>query len=294
MECWGASGGGGWLYSGGTYRGGNGSYVRGVLALSSIRSFYIYVGQAGTTQTTTTLLAATFNGGGSADSRNSSNDGAGSGGGATDIRLTNGLWSTYASLASRILVAAGGGGGASTNGTRYIDGADGGGLNITGNLTTWATGSWTPSVTQKSGYKFGIGENGKLNGHFGDSGGGGGWYGGVTSKPNDSDPNNWGSASGGTSFISGHSGCLALDQSTSTEATPMHKSTGTILEQSKYDDTYYFDHTQMIDGRGYTWTTTQQTGSFVYAPNPLVALGNESTKGHTGAGYARITLKPYD
>ncbi len=83
---------------------------------------------------------------------------------------------------------------------------------------------------------FGYADQDGENYWFG-GGGGGGWYGGVQG---------WGrGGSGGSSFISGHSGCRAVNQSSSTSTTTVHKS-GTYAE--RYDNTYYFTSTSMTQG----------------------------------------------
>ena len=61
----------------------------------------------------------------------------------------------------------------------------------------------------------------------------------------------------------------------------------TDIECSKHYSGYVFSDTVMIDGAGYSWTTTK--GSQVQMPKPdgtLYPLG----QGHTGNGYAKITF----
>lgn len=292
MECWGASGGSGWLYTGSqSWPGGNGAYCSGIIKLEKTSDLYVYVGEAGYNQTSTTLSRTSFNGGGYSDSRNSSNDGAGGGGGATDIRLTDGNWDNFTSLKSRIIVAGGGGGGASTNGTNDMTGCHAGGINVTGSMTAWSGGTYSvTTVTQASGNAFGVGANGRNNGHFGDGGGGGGYYGGIHTFPTQTEPNYWGKASGGTCYISGHAGCNSIKEAATTGGESNH--TGSPNHYSNYIFSY---GTTMIDGRGYKWTNVQNTSSTIYAPNPLPpGTGTESSLGHSGDGYARITCKPYE
>ena len=118
------------------------------------------------------------------------------------------------------------------------------------------------------------------------SGGGGGYYGGSAST-------NWGGAGGGgSSFISGHAGSIAIVSASS--LTPRTGTGGacctdgtTDIECSKHYSGYVFTDTVMIDGAGYSWTTSKQ--GQVQMPNPnggYYALGT----GHTGNGYARITF----
>lgn len=79
------------------------------------------------------------------------------------------------------------------------------------------------------------------------SGGGGGFYGGPSGGIS---VNAIQTGGGGSSYISGHPGCV------------------------KYDK-YVFTNTKMIDGNGFVWTDVK---------------GELLGKGHIGSGYCRISI----
>ena len=278
IECWGASGGN--SYSGvtdgvsytNTVYGGKGGYCSGWIALPHNISVYVYVGQSGEE-----ILEQTFNGGGTAGI----NGNAFSGGGATDIRLIDGDWNDFKSLKSRIIVAAGGGGAqhyyAGSNG-----GYAGGLIGQNGFYSSRPDNSHDPytvsiGATQTSGGKggigkksspdgtFGIGGNGNAfltEGSFWGSGGGSGYYGGGGGGVNQ-----WivGSGSGGSSFISGHTGCDAIAES-STESNIVH--TGKASHYS-----------------GKVFTNSVMIAGNAAMPKP----GGGTETGHSGNGYCIIT-----
>ena len=270
IQCWGASGGN--SYSDGdnnnnTVYGGKGGYCSGTVTFPSDLNIYVYIGQTGEE---TKKRESTFNGGGNTGGAYD----ARSGGGATDIRLTNGTWSNFNSLKSRIIVAAGGGGaqhfwaGCSGGYAGGLSGQDG--FKTGGNLQAYtiATGA-----TQTSGGHGGIGGSNGFDGTFGEGGnaeadgthgggGGGGYYGGGGGSHS---PNVVGSGSGGSSFISGHTGCNAISSS-STSSSIVH--TG----QPNHYSGYVFSNSVMIDG-----------GSVMPSPT-----GGTET-GHEGNGYCIIT-----
>ena len=110
---------------------------------------------------------------------------SGSGGGATDIRPVSGNW--YDNLEQRFMVA-----GASGGGGWLSEGAAGGGL--FGKSTAGANGG-----TQTTGSAFG-----KAIPIYGNVGqGGGGWYGGYSSRKNGHDYG----GGGGSGYIRGMAGC---------------------------------------------------------------------------------------
>ena len=190
------------------------------------------------------------------------------------------------------MVAAGGGGGfiSIQEGGNASKGGAGGGLNgyDANNLSPFASAyGYAMGATQTAGgicnpnYNlthcrpgtFGSGGNIIDNGAA-HSGGGGGYYGGAQSGHVDA-------AAGGSSFISGHNGCNAISSS-STESNIVH--TGHANHYSGYK----FTSTKMIDGNGYKWTNTK--GSLEQMPNPSGGY-YASGKGHSGNGYARITIQ---
>ena len=218
IECWGGS------TSNNGERVGYGGYAAGTLTLKESLSFYIYLGGSPSKQRTD---FGSYNGGGRGDSP---------GAGATDIRLVGGAWDNLASLKSRIIVA-GGAGGCDTPFSK--GGGYGGGVVGTSGHADSNAGY---GGTQEAGGKgfvsgsFGKGgsyqieyEGGKRKDHG--SGGGGGYYGGGTGmeKP-------YADGGGGSSFISGHQGCKAIDES------------GKPKSGNKHYSGIYFTNTKTITG----------------------------------------------
>ena len=302
IELWGAQGGTARGDYSGTdliARGGYGSYTEGVISLKSKKNLYVYVGGSGSATQKGVIedINGGYNGGGSTTGQACCTYGGrsyGTGGGATDVRLVDGTWNDFNSLKSRIMVAAGGGGG-------YAGPNDVNAANLGGNA-----GGLTGYDGTQSGndidhyYCFGQGakqtEGGRitsncrsassashnlLTGSFGQGGqdkvstaaGGGGYYGGSRS-------NHIASAGGGSSFISGHNGCDAITSS-STSDNIVH------TNQANHYSNYIFTSTKMIDGSGYAWTSAK--GSLEQMPKPTSGYYSSGT-GHTGNGYAKITL----
>ena len=280
VECWGASGGNAYIgkdYSGhptsdsNIVYGGKGGYVSGETILTSSLSIYIYVGQTGEE-----TINNTFNGGGSAATTYNSL----SGGGATDVRLTNGDWNNFNSLKSRIIVAGGGGGSQHYN--AGCNGGNSGGLfGADGYYSFYSSENHSPYTTAKGGTqtqggkagfgancvsydgRFGMGGNSNSENHGG--GGGGGYYGGGGGGHNSGIV---GSGAGGSSFISGHTGCNAISSS-STSSNIIH--TG---QPNHYS--------------GYVFTNTVMKAGNETMPSPT-----EGTEmGHRGNGYCKITWHP--
>lgn len=144
-------------------------------------------------------------------------------------------------------------------------------------------------ATQTSGNQFGIGGNGEdapTNYCNGQAGGGGGYYGGGGGKES-SYQCHIHSASSGSSYISGHTGCVAI--TSEDDETPKSEClTGTTDNScSIHYSGKTFTNTVMIDGAGYSWTNTK--GSLDLMPNPNGGY-YESGLGHIGNGYARITI----
>lgn len=237
IELWGASGG---SHNG---TGGNGSYTTGEITLEANEKLYVYVGERPTYTSGMcyeTNQNAAFNG--------NINGTCTGGGGATDVRLVAGDWSSFDSLKSRIMVAAGGGG------AYYAGkGGDGGALTGLNGLGTASSNNATggSGAGQTTG-SFGMGSGGT-------SSGGGGYYGGFGIPS--------GNAGGGSSFISGLSGCQAIDQASTLDSI-------THLETANHYSGKVFANAKMIAGN--------ET-----MPNPR---GTENITGNDGHGYARITL----
>ena len=255
IETWGASGGGF------ENNGGLGAYTSGLLNLVNNQLFYIYVGQF-SDYTNGECYGSNpnnnFNG--------SINGCCAGGGGATDIRLVKSqYWYDFVTLKSRIIVAGGGGG-------AYYDGTGGSAGGLSGYpgymLNATPEKSYYQSDTANQMFKsFGIGDKKTTSG-------GGGYYGGYGGYAEN--------AGGGSSFISGHSGCDAIKEE-STENNIIH--TG----QSIHYSGLYFTNTLMIDGEGYRWTDKkeEQIGMPSHSDNSVIM-------GNSGNGYARITLVSID
>ena len=187
--------------------GGGGAYVCGTI--NTAADIYVVVGGAGKSEAVGTAQGG-YNGGGS--TRGSGiGEGAGGGGGATDIRLCinpNDIRDTQ-SLCSRIMVASGGGGG----GEDGEEGAPGGTFN-------GIYGSGASMCPTQTGQYFGYSPD-----SLGDGGGhGGGYYCSWASNNSPGSDNQGGSS--GSSFISGLSGCNAVQSQTSISPTgqPNHYS----------------------------------------------------------------------
>ena len=201
IECWGASGGLDY-YKAGPSRG---AYVSGILTLNKSTNFFLYIGGKGSdTDQLNGYSSGGFNGGGSGN-----NCGSG-GGGGTDMRLTKDKFT------SRIIVA-----GAGSGGERVSNG-HGGTLSgiagqyhncsngehsltqgsLPGTQTEGGRGGGTDNYGYGSSGKFGVGGDGLSNVDSGPGGGGGYFGGGGTT---------WVcSGSGGSSYISGMSGCFSV------------------------------------------------------------------------------------
>ena len=203
----------------------NGGYVSGVIYLNQSQDLYVYVGEVGK------LSTQSFNG------NVKQNLSSQTGGGATDIRLKKSdVWSDFEYLKSRIMVAAGAGSG------ERICGGDGGGLvgisstavyktNVTTGGTQISGGlygcqTFSPYACGVSG-RFGIGGSGAFLPDTGPNGGGGYYGGGGIAYA--------GSASGGSSFVSGYEGCDAIAEN-STEDNIIH--TGKSIH---YSGLYFYD-----------------------------------------------------
>lgn len=306
VELWGASGGSmtgeGFDYNNNsrgnlTYTGGKGAYTRGNVILSKNQTMYVYVGGKGADNQTHLCIegnAGGYNGGGSLYEPDQWCKYGSSGGGATDVRLVNGSWDDFNSLKSRIMVAAGGGGASFRNyGYGEGNGGAGGGLvGLTGSETTMVGGFHRPDY--EYGYVIGTGGNQTCGGKrkrialdgvelleegkwwdisqgiadFGVqtdvymAGGGSGYYAGGSGFQ--------GGAGGGSSFISGHDGCDAIAES-STSDNIIH--TG----QSVHYTGYKFENSIMLAGN----------------ESMPEHRGNGTMIGNIGNGYAKISLIYY-
>jgi len=272
IELWGAQGNN---PSSNLISGGLGAYTKGEIALNQTDTLFVYVGEHRTDH------EVSFNagsiGGDIPNSSNSEISGYG-GGGATDIRLTSGNWDDIVSLKSRIMVAAGGGG--ASNYTYPATGGYGGTLtggsgnngrapeNTVANIpptggTQTSGGSTSVLVAENlttsgvgSAGTFGIGGSSVGYG----SGGGGGYYGGGSGGYTHMSID---SGAGGSSFISGHIGCDAIDIDGNHTGANVHYSNR-------------------------IFTNTVMKAGNETMPNPLDNTNNIT--GKDGDGFARITL----
>lgn len=262
MECWGAQGGGN-----STYPGGKGSYTCGTLNISVCKIFYVVVGQSGS------VNGIVYNNGFSHANVLSGEYWAG--GGATDIRLDNGkgTWSDFNSRKSRIMVAASGGGSETYN-TQFA-GIPGGSLTGFPGTSSGPDGQAATAGSQTSCGRAGTGchTEGYKGIGFGQveytsslgicmGGAGNGYYSGGVGNHGDGTT---GAGATGSCFISGHTGCNAIKES-STESNIIH--TGSPNHYSGY----VFSNTQMIAGN---------------ASMPTPSGGTEI--GHSGHGACNIT-----
>ena len=247
MECWGAQGG-----NEPSSDGGRGAYTVGITSINLPVSFYIYIGGQGEgrREGDRGTQKGGWNGGGTTGA-------ASGGGGSTDVRTTNGSWSNFNSLKSRIMVAAAGSGADLQYKGLYAGTLTG----ITGRTGDGKGGMQTSGGaggnTAASAGGFGFGANSSDGG-----GAGSGYYGGGASIGNE--------YIGGTgcSFISGHSGCNAISSS-STSSNIVH--TG---QPNHYS--------------GYVFTNTVMKAGNEVMPSPT---GGTET-GHSGNGYCKITWHP--
>ena len=304
FECWGAQGGDAtriYNYGPDTY-GGKGGYSMGTFDFPNTPTLYIYVGQQGGTDNTSTT--STFGGGGGGNGSSTVGNTGTRGGGATDIRLLSASgadgWSGSNSLKTRIVIAGGGGGTSnwSTNTNKAeiegnANGGGGGGVNgCSGHIsyrnntysnvsskgvgtygatqtTGGSNGSWDGSAfSNPASISGSYGQGGQSSSSY-SGGGGGGHYGGATGAAINAMLN---SASGGSGFVSGASGCVAI---------------------SGYRDNS--DNSQVrYNNVSYKCTTS----SLINGENPLpnssglykeTYENSDKETGHSGHGFARIT-----
>lgn len=251
IELWGAEGGGS-----NSEITAKGAYVSGNIDLNKNEKLYIYVGEHPTLYSSncyTTNSNDTFNG--------SSIGGCSGSGGATDVRLiTSENWYDEESLASRIMVAGAGGG------TTYpAKGVGGYGGELTGGDGTGAAenASYSPGLgATQTEYNFG---NANTGGNT--SRGGGGYYTGQSAHG--------GNAGGGSSFISGYKGCIAIKSQT--EIIPKDNCT---IESDDISCSYHYSGKIFTD-------------SIMIAGNkemPAHDSEENTIIGNSGDGFAKITF----
>ncbi|MBQ9181674.1 MAG: hypothetical protein IJ134_03480 [Bacilli bacterium] len=293
IQLWGASGG-----SNDVSTGGFGAYTEGLIDLSKNTILYLYVGESGKMQSQKgeAALTQTFNGGGASSSNSSAI--LGSGGGATDVRLVNSTWNNFESLKTRIMVAAGGGTGVdftvdnSYDTDAYTNGSNAGGLSGNNGIIlngcehlndssncTFVTHPEPLGGSQMSGGNntysdtSTYGKFGSSGSTINSSGGGSGYFGGQGGIDSGFSPSGGGS---GSSFISGHDGCVAIDENSTSSSISFKQDSNHYLG-------YVFTETKMVDGEGYNWTN--EKGNYEGQIQP----DGTTTIGHNGNGHARIT-----
>ena len=188
----------------GSCAGGRGAYTSGYIFLEKGTQLYFYIGGKGGDAIKEDMSLGGYNGGGMGDHDHGDDEADGGGGGATDVRLVSGDWNNAESLNSRIMVAAGGSGASDV-----FSGMPGGNLlSVRTNLKGYSKKLNYVLATQTSGYQFGVGQSGSyVRANYPLSGAGGGYYGGVSIDDNSTYD---GTATGGTSFISGYAGVNAI------------------------------------------------------------------------------------
>ena len=278
IELWGAQGG---SYSSSVI-GGKGAYTSGNVYLEKNESLYFYVGGAGSSTT------GGYNGGGNGAYQSADNTRSYAGGGATDVRYFGEydpteeelLWNSILGLNSRIMVAAGGGGCNDYGGSSSPSGGYGGAL-TGGGGGTYSCGSSSLSNatggTQTSGGihviegndLFGIGSSMSSVTSYG-GGGGSGYYGGGAGGVSNCIV---GSGAGGSSFISGYTGSVAI--TSSTDRTPK---TGCTNGTTDIACSYHYS--------GKIFTDTVMKAGNASMPTQD---GTSTMTGNSGNGYAKIT-----
>ena len=259
-----------------------GGYTSGNILLDKNSKLYLFLGGYGRDCYLT--HAGGFNGGGNNPSFGTHSNQTwrgNNGAGATDIRLIGGDWNNQLGLRSRIMVAAAG--------VSYVG---------AGGLIGYNLVSTTNPATQVSGGTgfsaggFGFGGNSQSGTSlYGSNAGSSGYYGGSGGYLYNGNYDSYNvTIGGGSSFISGHTGCVAIKSATDQSPKSNCTTGANNIECSKHYSGFYFSNTKMIDGLGYAWTSTK--GSQELMPNPtggFYPLG----KGHSGNGYARITFINY-
>lgn len=276
IELWGAGGGKGGATFGGANldNAGFGGYTYGEITLNKGEKIYVYVGKQGNQGVTgnSSMSGRTFNGGGSGAGASDNDDAGGSGGGATDVRLIGGAWDNSESLASRIMVAAGGAGAPVIGKSTSYHGGHGGGLTGAGNIYRWENSLVSNSgfhATQTTGYEFGKGQDAVLGIACAGSGGGGGYWGGKAQTYTNSCGSHGG---GGSSYISGYTGCVAIKSKTDTTPKDGCIDGTTDPQCSIHYSKRYFENPVMKSGIEEMPTTD----------------GLSTMVGNEGDGYARI------
>ena len=272
FECWGAQGG---RHSSEAYLG-KGAYTSGNLSVTTSQTFYVYVGEFGGNTVSmydTMVSTRTWNGGGGglnngvvfSDPTKRANH---AGGGATDIRTTGGTWSNSTSLESRIMVA-GGGGGSSHGGFGGFAGGTTGGRGVRYSEVSgyaYDPANYDMTFAHDSRATGGTQSGGGLAGYFD-------WTcdppsNGVKGRGGDGN-SMYGGGGGGGYFGGGGAGVY----------------TGS-MGGGGGGSSFISGHSGCASVTGYVFSSTSMIGG---NQSQTDQNGNSST-GHAGAGYARITF----
>ena len=289
LEAWGASG----AQYGTTKQSGRGGYSAGEIYLTAGTELSIFVGGSPVNN------AAGYNGGGVGEATY----GGGGGGGATDFRFFDSAtpataWNDAAGLRYRIMVAGGGGGNDNyNNGNPAAAGGYGGGL-VAGSASearmsgvaaivlatggTQTAGGTRGTGGQATATDGGFGIAGVNAATYATAGAGGGYWGGGGGSHNSSVLV---SGPGGSSYISGHTGSVAIIDETGNVP-----KTGCVTGDvdpacSHHFTNMIFENTIMVDGEGYNWTNAR-AATADGMPDPA---GGMLATGNVGNGVARIT-----
>ena len=291
LEAWGAQGGdsvndGGSSHSAGA----KGAYTSGVAPFDEDDTLYVYVGQRpGYVSSGKADNSGGWNGGGTGRWDHGDNDSAGGGGGATDFRYfgsdtPNLTVNNAVSLRYRIMVAGGG------SGNAWSSNPGPGGA-----LASLPRGRATAAVNQTTGNAFGVGGTSSVTGKtkVGNSGGGGGYWGGRPGGARSGNTDDSGQGTGGSSYVSGYTGAVAVISNAAN--TPRYASDGTTLcADGTTDNTCsihftgkVFEDPVMISGESPSTDiigTDEELEYIMEEPDGIEVYG------HTGHGYARVSL----
>ena len=262
LEVWGAQGGDAKVKTGG-----KGGYATGIITLTQGKTFYVYVGEQGISSISGVSKsgAGGWNGGGNNITAPGSPWIVGTGGGATDISLFgsegSSEWNHTEHLYSRFIIAGGGGAAQYREDSLYggNGGAGGGNSGSSGDYISSGYTSGTGGTQGAGGNACSAGGN---KGQFGL----GGNYVGVDAGTCVSGGGGGGWYGGGSCYCGSAAGGSGYIYTSSTASS--------YPSGSGLNSSYYLSNAQTIGGN---------------ATMPAPKGGTEV--GHTGNGYARITLQ---
>ena len=208
---------------------GRGGYSYGSYSMNKNNTIYISVGGKGGQGSLTSNNPGGWNGGGAGEWDHNDDESMAGGGGCTSIQTSlksDGQLKNYSSVKNTdVLIVAGGGGGTNHRATNQYGGGEVGAMSIR-YISDVPTNK--SQATQTSGYAFGQGQsaNYDYNNYRNCEvpGGGGGWYGGYTVIPTETQ--SYASAGGG----SGHIGTMLTNGQTIAGNETIPSPTGGIEE----------------------------------------------------------------